>query len=62
MTIRRMCNPQSFCKEAHKLNIRYEFLMEARECIGDQALAKLFHGSSMRLKIDYTFNLILFFS
>ena len=48
MTIRRVCNPQSFCKEAHKLNIRYEFLMEARECIGDQALAKLFHGSSMR--------------
>lgn len=43
-----MCNPQSFCKEAHKLNIRYEFLIEARECIGDQSLARLFNGSSMR--------------
>lgn len=43
-----MCNPQSFCREAHKLNIRYEFLMEARHCIGDQSLARLFNGSSMR--------------
>lgn len=48
MTIRRMCNPQSFCREAHKMNIRYEFLMEARLCIGDQSLARLFNGSSMR--------------
>lgn len=48
MTIRRMVNPQNFCKEAHKLNIRYEFLMEAKQCIGDQALARLFHGTSMR--------------
>ena len=48
MTIRRMCNPQSFCREAHKKNIRYEFLMEARHCIGDQSLARLFNGSSMR--------------
>ncbi len=48
MTIRRMVNPQNFCKEAHKLNIRYEFLMEGKKCIGDQALARLFHGTSMR--------------
>jgi hypothetical protein len=48
MTIRRMCNPQSFCREAKKLNIRYEFLIEARHCIGDQSLARLFNGSSMR--------------
>lgn len=48
MTIRRMANPQNFCKEAHKLNIRYEFLMEAKNCIGDQALARLFHGTSIR--------------
>lgn len=48
MTNRRMCNPQSFCREANKLNIRYEFLMEARRCIGDQSLARLFNGSSMR--------------
>lgn len=48
MTIRRMANPQNFCKEAHKLNIRYEFLMEAKQCIGDQALARLFYGTSMR--------------
>lgn len=48
MTIGRICNPQSFCKEAHKLNVRYEFLMEARLCIGDQSLARLFNGSSMR--------------
>lgn len=43
-----MCNPQSFCREAHKLNIRYEFLIEARHCIGDQSLARFFNGSSMR--------------
>ncbi len=48
MTIRRMVNPQNFCKEANKLNIRYEFLMEAKQCIGDQALARLFYGTSMR--------------
>jgi prophage antirepressor-like protein len=48
MTIRRMCNPQSFCKEANKLNIRYEFLIEARNCVGDQSLARMFNGSSMR--------------
>jgi prophage antirepressor-like protein len=48
MTIGRVCNPQSFCREAHKLNIRYELLMEARLCIGDQSLARLFKGSSMR--------------
>lgn len=43
-----MCNPQSFCREANKMNIRYEFLMEARRCIGDQSLARLFNGNSMR--------------
>jgi prophage antirepressor-like protein len=43
-----MANPQNFCKEAHKLNIRYEFLMEAKQCIGDQSLARLFNGTSMR--------------
>ena len=48
MTIKRMVNPQNFCKEAHKLNIRYEFLIEAKQCIGDQALARLFYGTSMR--------------
>ena len=48
MTIRRMCNPQSFCREANSKNIRYEFLIEARLCIGDQSLARLFNGSSMR--------------
>ena len=48
MTIRRMCNPQSFCREAKKKNIRYEFLIEARLCIGEQSLARLFNGSSMR--------------
>lgn len=48
MTIRRMSNPQSFCREAHKMNIRYEFLIEARLCIGEQSLARLFNGGSMR--------------
>ena len=48
MTIRILSNPQHFCKEANRLNIRYEFLMEAKLCIGDQALAKLFHGTSLR--------------
>ena len=48
MTIRILKNPQNFCKEANKLNIRNEFLIEAKLCIGDQSLAKLFNGSSMR--------------
>jgi hypothetical protein len=48
MTIRRTANPQNFCKEANKLNIRYEFLVEGKYCIGDQSLARLFNGSSMR--------------
>ena len=48
MTIRRTVNPQNFCKEANKLNIRYEFLIEGKNCIGDQSLARLFNGSSMR--------------
>lgn len=48
MTIRRMSNPQNFCKEANKLNIRYEFLIEAKKCIGEQSLARLFKGNSLR--------------
>ena len=48
MTIRRMVNPQNFCKEANKLNIRYEFLIEGKNCIGDQSMARMFCGNSMR--------------
>jgi len=43
-----MSNPQNFCKEAEKLNIRYEFLKEAIECVGGQALARMFNGTSLR--------------
>ncbi len=59
MTIGRMCNPQSFCKEAHKLNIRYQFLMEAREVL------KLWVplGTNMKSKKDDVYFLdIIFFS
>jgi prophage antirepressor-like protein len=48
MVIVRMSNPQNFCKEAEKLNIRYEFLKEAIECVGGQALARMFNGTSLR--------------
>ena len=43
-----MSNPQNFCKEAEKLNIRYELLKEAIECVGGQALARVFNGTSLR--------------
>ena len=48
MVIIRVSNPQNFCKEAEKLNIRYEFLKEAIECVGGQALARMFNGTSLR--------------
>jgi len=43
-----MSNPKNFCEEAIKLNIRYEYLIEARECIGAQNLARMFYGKSSR--------------
>ena len=48
MVIICVSNPQNFCKEAEKLNIRYEFLKEAIECVGGQALARMFNGTSLR--------------
>lgn len=41
-------NPPMFVQEAHKKNIKYEYLMEAIECIGDQATARMFSGKSGR--------------
>jgi prophage antirepressor-like protein len=48
MEKKRMSNPIEFCKEAKKLNIRYEYLIEAKECIGGQNLARMFIGKSLR--------------
>lgn len=43
-----MSNPKNFCEEAIKLDIRYEYLIEAKMCIGAQKLAQMFIGKSVR--------------
>ena len=43
-----MSNPKNFCEEAMKLDIRYEYLIEAKMCIGGQKLAQMFIGKSIR--------------
>jgi len=43
-----MSNPKNFCQEALKLDIRYEYLIEAKMCIGGQKLAQMFIGKSLR--------------
>ena len=45
-----MANPQNFVTEANKLNIKYEYLVEAVECIGKQSVSRLFNGNSNRGK------------
>jgi hypothetical protein len=43
-----MSNPQLFAKECKALNITYDYLNEAKECIGSQSLARMFAGKSKR--------------
>lgn len=44
----RLANPHSFVQEAHSKNIRYEYLVEAVECIGLQSVSKMFKGRSKK--------------
>ena len=44
----RLANPHSFVQEAHSKNIRYEYLIEAVECIGLQNVSKMFKGRSKK--------------
>jgi len=48
MKDKRMSNPKNFCEEAMKLDIRYEYLIEAKMCVGGQKLAQMFQGKSLR--------------
>ena len=48
MTIRCMSNPKAFVQECKQLCITYELLIEANECIGKQATARMFKGKSKR--------------
>jgi prophage antirepressor-like protein len=48
MASKRLSNPKNFCEEARKLDIRYEYLTEAKICIGGQKLAQMFIGKSIR--------------
>lgn len=43
-----LTNPQHFVEYAKQKNITYEYLLEAFECIGQQATARMFSGSSSR--------------
>jgi hypothetical protein len=43
-----LSNPQHFVIYAKKQNVTYEYLLEAFECIGQQATARMFTGSSSR--------------
>lgn len=44
----RLANPNQFVQEAHSKNIRYEYLIEAAECIGLQNVSKMFKGRSKK--------------
>ena len=46
MTRHILSNPQYFVKEAHKKNVRYNYIIEAIQCIGHQALSRMFKGKS----------------
>ena len=43
---KHMSNPKNFCHELLKLDIRYEYLIEARESINCTNLARMFVGKS----------------
>ena len=46
-----MSNPHNFVSEANLKNIRPEYLIEAKYCIGAQSLARMFSGISSRGKV-----------
>ena len=46
-----MSNPHNFVSEANLKNIRPEYLIEAKHCIGGQSLARMFSGVSSRGKV-----------
>lgn len=48
MVLTVMSNPQLFTKECKDLAITYDYLNEAKECIGSQSLARMFAGKSKR--------------
>lgn len=48
MTIVVLSNPKNFVIQAHKKNIRYEYLKESIECHGYQKTARMFVGRSSR--------------
>lgn len=48
MTVVVLSNPKNFVIEAHKKNIRYEFLKESVECNGYQKTARMFSGRASR--------------
>lgn len=48
MTIVVLSNPKNFVIEAHKKNIRYEYLKESIECNGYQKTARMFVGRCSR--------------
>ena len=43
-----MSNPKDFVRQAHRVNVRYEYLLEAFACMGQQAMSRLFVGKSSR--------------
>lgn len=47
-----LTNPKHFVEYARNHNITYEYLVEAFECIGQQATARMFSGSSSRGAIE----------
>lgn len=48
MTITVMSNPRDFVREARFHNVRYEYLVEAFACMGQQATSRMFVGKSSR--------------
>ena len=48
MTVVVLSNPKSFVNEAVSKNITYDLLNEAVECIGAQAVVRMFVGKSTR--------------
>ena len=48
MVVHRMSNPKSFVDDCKKCNVTYQYLLEAHECVGKQATARMFLGKSKR--------------
>jgi len=48
MTIHRLSNPHSFVRECRQKGIRFEHLLEAVACMGQQKVCGLFEGRSAR--------------